>query len=89
MKTNHKQFRITLTKEVNGVKKTTTGRIVTILRANRKYSTKYLDSLGITDHITNSSNQCRVVLKTLTGTIKVLTLKQNIVNNSSILKFKG
>ena len=85
--TKHRQVRITLSTTNGNTTKKITGRIVTVLRADRKYSTKYLDNLGITDYITNSSNKCRLVLKTLNGKISVIDINPNIVYNSKIIKY--
>lgn len=85
--TRHRQVRITLSTTKGNTTKTITGRIVTVLRANRKYSTKYLDSIGITDHITNSSKKCRIILKTLNGKISVIDVNPKIVYNSKIIKY--
>lgn len=85
--TKHRQVRITLSTTKDNTTKTITGRIVTVLRANRKYSTKYLDRLGIVNYISNSSEKCRIVLKTLDGKISVIDVNPKIVYNSKIIRY--
>lgn len=89
MKHNHRQIRITITKEVNGVKKLLTGRIVTVLRANRKYSSKYLDGLGIESYTKSMSSKCRIVLKALDGSISIIDVSPKVIDDSRIIRYNS